>query len=183
MFREILSKIGSCLNNRSVPYMIIGGQAVLIYGEPRLTRDIDITLGVGINNLNKITGIISELGLKPIPADIESFVKQTMVLPAIDEASGIRVDFIFSLTPYEEQAIRRSRKISILGQDVSFASPEDVIIHKIFAGRPRDIEDARTIILKNPEMDLGYIRKWLSEFDAASDKKDFVRSLEELLKS
>ena len=41
MFREILSKIGLCLHNHSLPYMIIGGQAVLIYGEPRLTRDID----------------------------------------------------------------------------------------------------------------------------------------------
>ena len=58
-----------------------------------------------------------------------------MVLPAIEEASGIRIDFIFSFTPYEEQAIKRSRKIAILGQDVSFASPEDVIIHKVFAGR------------------------------------------------
>lgn len=183
MFREILSKIGLCLHNHSLPYMIIGGQAVLIYGEPRLTRDIDLTLGVSIDNLGTIAGIVAELGLKPIPENMESFVRQTMVLPAIDETSGIRVDFIFSFTPYEEQAIRRSRKISILGQDVSFASPEDVIIHKIFAGRPRDIEDIRSIILKNPEIDTVYIRKWLSEFDASSDKKGFLKIFEDLTKS
>lgn len=175
MFREILSKIGLCLHNHALPYMIIGGQAVLIYGEPRLTRDID--------NLGTIAGIIAELGLKPIPDDVESFVKQTMVLPAIEEASGIRIDFIFSFTPYEEQAIKRSRKIAILGQDVSFASPEDVIIHKVFAGRPRDIEDARSIILKNPETDTAYIRKWLSEFDASSDNNGFLKIFEDLMKS
>ncbi|MEK7789778.1 MAG: nucleotidyl transferase AbiEii/AbiGii toxin family protein [Planctomycetota bacterium] len=183
MFREILSKIGLCLHNHALPYMIIGGQAVLIYGEPRLTRDIDITLGVNIDNLGTIAGIIAELGLKPIPDDVESFVKQTMVLPAIEEASGIRIDFIFSFTPYEEQAIKRSRKIAILGQDVSFASPEDVIIHKVFAGRPRDIEDARSIILKNPEIDTAYIRKWLSEFDASSDNNGFLKIFEDLMKS
>ena len=47
--------------------MIIGGQAVLIYGEPRLTRDIDITLGVNIDNLGTIAGIVAELGLNQFP--------------------------------------------------------------------------------------------------------------------
>jgi len=47
VFKELITKIGDALNSKSIPYMIIGGQAVLIYGEPRLTRDIDITLGIG----------------------------------------------------------------------------------------------------------------------------------------
>ncbi len=67
MFREILSKIGLCLQRHNLPYMIIGGQAVLLYGEPRLTKDIDITLGVNTDQLDVVTGIVSELGLKPIP--------------------------------------------------------------------------------------------------------------------
>ncbi|OGW29642.1 MAG: hypothetical protein A2X59_12845 [Nitrospirae bacterium GWC2_42_7] len=105
-----------------------------------------------------------------------------MVLPAINLATGIRVDFIFSFTPYETNAIQRSKKISILGQDVCFASPEDVIIHKVFAGRPRDIEDARIIILKNAELDYSYIRHWLEEFDLSSDeKRDLLKTFEDLL--
>jgi len=52
-----------------------------------------------------------------------------MVLPTLDETTGIRVDFIFSFTPYESQAIRRAKKVQILGQDISFASAEDLIIH------------------------------------------------------
>jgi hypothetical protein len=48
MFEETLIKIANFLNHLSIPYMIIGGQAVLLYGEPRLTRDIDITLGIDI---------------------------------------------------------------------------------------------------------------------------------------
>ena len=100
MFEELLSKIGVCLNRHNLPYMIIGGQAVLLYGEPRLTRDIDITLGVNIDRLNKLLAAVKELSLKPIPKDKDSFVKQTMVLPTIEEATGIRVDFIFAFTPY-----------------------------------------------------------------------------------
>jgi len=44
MFEKLLSKIGAGLANHGLPYMIIGGQAVLLYGEPRLTKDIDIDL-------------------------------------------------------------------------------------------------------------------------------------------
>ena len=182
MFEEILSRISVSLTRHNLPYMIIGGQAVLLYGEPRLTRDIDITLGVNADYIDELLVVIRELSLKPIPEDIESFVRQTMVLPAFDETTGIRVDFIFSFTPYEIEAIKRARRIKILEQEVCFASPEDVIIHKIFAGRPRDIEDVRTIILKNPGIDIQYIKSWLREFDASSDKKDFLKTFEEILK-
>lgn len=182
MFEELLSKIDERLKRHSLPYMIIGGQAVLLYGEPRLTRDIDITLGVNINRLKEILAVVQELSLKPLPDNIESFVKQTMVLPALDETTGIRVDFIFSFTPYETEAIKRARKIIILGQEVCFASPEDVIIHKIFAGRPRDLEDIRTILLRNPGIDRKYIKNWLKEFDNASDSKNFQKTFEEILR-
>lgn len=181
MFEEILSKIGASLNNHKLPYMIIGGQAVLLYGEPRLTRDIDITLGVNVDRLKDLLDVISELSLKPIPENTESFVHRTMVLPAVDEATSIRVDFIFSFTTYETKAIKRARKIKILGEKVCFATPEDVIIHKIFAGRPRDIDDVTSIILKNPGIDIQDIRSWLKKFDQSSDKKTFLKTFEEIL--
>jgi hypothetical protein len=182
MFEKLLSKIGSCLDKHNLPYMIIGGQAVLLYGEPRLTRDIDITLGVNNDSLDRLLGAVQELFLKPLPEDIEAFVKQTMVLPTLDEATGIRVDFIFSDTPYETNAIQRARKITTLEQKVNFASPEDLIIHKIFAGRPRDLEDVRTVLLKNPNIDTAYIRNWLKEFDESSDKKEFLKNFEEIVR-
>jgi len=181
MFEEILTRIARSLERHGLPYMVIGGQAVLLYGEPRLTRDIDITLGVNIDHISSLLAAIQEIPLEPIPDDIRSFIGQTMVLPALDETTGIRVDFIFSFTPYETEAIRRARKVIMLDQDVCFASPEDVIIHKIFAGRPRDMEDARIILLKNPDIDVEYTRKWLREFDASSDEGNFLAAFESML--
>jgi len=182
MFEKILSSIDASLKKCDIPYMIIGGQAVLLYGEPRLTRDIDITLGVSVDHLDELLAVVQELTLKPLPKDLRSFVRQTMVLPALDETTGIRVDFIFSFTPYETEAIKRAKKIKIMDREVNFASPEDLIIHKIFAGRPRDIEDVRTVLLKNPDIDVQYIRKWLKEFDLFSEKKEFLKIFEEVKK-
>src|SRR5208337_3173869 len=180
---EILSRIGATLARCRIPYMIIGDQAVLFYGEPRLTRDIDITLGANVDSLNTVLEVIKDLSLKPIPGDTEAFVQKIMVLPAVDENTGIRVDFIFSFTPYETGAIKRSRKVEILGQEIAFASPEDVIIHKIFAGRPRDLEDVKSILIRNHDLDTKYIRGWLVEFDAADEEtNNYLKSFDDLVR-
>lgn len=63
MFTELLERLAHVLDEARLPYMIIGGQAVLFYGEPRLTRDIDITLGVDIDRQPDVTAAAAKLGL------------------------------------------------------------------------------------------------------------------------
>ncbi|MGB9613273.1 MAG: nucleotidyl transferase AbiEii/AbiGii toxin family protein [Candidatus Margulisiibacteriota bacterium] len=182
MFEKLIKKIAAALKAKNIPYMIIGGQAVLLYGEPRLTRDIDITLGVGTEYLSQIIKITNKLNLHPLPTDPQKFVKKTWVLPCEDKKTSLRVDFIFSFTPYERQAIERSRKVKIENQKVAFASVEDVIIHKIFAGRPRDLEDIVSILRKNPKVNSIYIQKWLKEFDKVSPEKSMLKTFKDCLK-
>ncbi len=165
MFERLLKKIALQLKGASIPYMVIGGQAVLLYGEPRLTRDIDITLGMGVDGLDRIKKIIPIIGLKSLVEKEKEFVERNMVLPTLDKKSGIRVDFIFSFSPYERQAIGRARDIKLGRSLVRFASLEDVVIHKMIAGRARDLDDIKSILLKNPKYDLVYIKKWLKQFD------------------
>ncbi len=165
MFQQLLAKIANALDRLRIGYMVIGGQAVLLYGEPRLTKDIDITLGVGVEGLTQITDLVHGLSLKVLVDNPEAFVHKTMVLPVIEDATGIRVDFIFSHSPYEQQAITRTRAVRFGATAVNFASLEDVVIHKIIAGRGRDIDDVKAILLKNPDYDTDYITRWLKEFD------------------
>jgi hypothetical protein len=165
VFERLLKKIAIQLKKGAIPYMVIGGQAVLLYGEPRLTRDIDITLGMGVNGLDKIKKIIKAIGLKILVEKEKGFVERNMVLPTIDKKSGIRVDFIFSFSSYARQAIERGKDIKLGRTLVKFASLEDVVIHKVIAGRARDLEDVKSILLKNLKYDLVYIEKWLEEFD------------------
>jgi hypothetical protein len=162
--------------------MIIGGQAVLLYGEPRLTKDIDITLGIGIDGLVRIENISRALSLKSLVDDTEKFVKETMVYPVLHETSGIRVDFIFSFSPYERQAIERAKDIKMGKSVVRFAALEDVLVHKVFAGRARDMEDIESILLKNPDYDEHYILKWLEEFDRSLDES-FVNKFRKLVQN
>ena len=153
-----------------IPYMIIGGQATLLYGEPRLTLDIDLTLGVGPERLSDVLRGIQNEGWQVLVEDTESFVRDTLVLPCLDTESNIRIDCIFSFSPYESEAIARAVEIDIDGTMVKYASPEDLVIHKIVAGRPRDLEDVRGVLLKRENIDEVYITNWLSRFDESLEE-------------
>ncbi len=181
MFEALLEQIAQGLDSRRIPYMLIGGQAVLLYGEPRLTRDVDVTLGVGPEKLPEILEWVRVTGWRILVESPAQFVAETLVLPCLEENSGIRVDLIFSLSPYERQAIQRSRQVTVGKTTVRFAAVDDLVIHKVVAGRARDLEDVRSVLLKNPELDAEYVRKWLREFDPNSEKNLLAR-FEELWK-
>ena len=165
MFAPLIKKIAWALDLAKIPYMIIGGQAVLLYGTPRFTRDVDITLGVDTDTLPTIKKVCKKLGLKILPKNAKNFVDDTRVLPAEDIKSNIRIDFIFSFSIYEGQAIKNAKKVFINNYAVHFASPEDIIIHKLIAARAIDIEDVKNLLTKNRGLDIAYIRKWLNEFE------------------
>jgi hypothetical protein len=170
VFEALLAKLAGELDRARIPYMVIGGQAVQLYGEPRMTRDIDVTLGLDGEGLDRVLDVCSRCGLSPVPTKPADFVRETMVLPALNERTGIRVDFVFSATEYERQAIGRSQSVELEGAKVSFAAAEDVVIHKLVAGRPRDLEDVRGIMAKTSGLDRVYVERWLRAFDRILDR-------------
>lgn len=182
-FARLIVRIAEELGKQDLSFMLIGGQAVLLHGRPRLTEDIDITLGADPSRLGDVLGVCAAMNLQPLPEDVESFVKQTFVLPTHHDETGIRVDFIFSTTPYEQQAIKRAAAVDLAGVIVPFASAEDLIIHKLFAGRARDLEDAATVVRrKGRDLDWGYLEKWLRQFAELPDRGDLLGRLADLRK-
>lgn len=165
MFRSLIKRIALALDERAIPYMIFGGQAVLLYGEPRLTEDIDITVGADPRNPNAVLDVIKALRFEVLVDDAAAFLRQTFVLPVLDTESGVRIDFVFALSVYEQHALQRTTLVELDGVPVRFIALEDLIVVKTIAGRPRDLEDIARILLKHPEYDRAYVEKWLSAHD------------------
>lgn len=183
MIAALIKRIAQHLDTNEIPYMVIGGQAVLLYGTPRLTRDIDITLGIDTDQFAAIDELCRDLDLRVLTNDPEQFAVQTKVLPAEDAATRIRVDFIFSFTPYVRQALGRTNEVIMEGYPVKFASREDLVIHKMIAARAIDLEDVRHILAKSKQrIDLAYINRWLSEFSSLPEHERIREDFERLVR-
>jgi hypothetical protein len=182
MFQTLLAKLARALDGAGIPYMVIGGQAVLLHGEPRLTRDIDVTLGVDSSAFARVLALGASIGLNPSVRDVEHFVGKTNVLPLSSDSAAIRVDLIFSFTPYEAQAIERASSHSVLDTPVRFATAEDLVVHKLVAGRPRDVEDVRGILARQKHLDEIYLKRWLPTFRDVVGR-DLVREFESIKSS
>lgn len=178
---SLLAALARGLSDARFPFMLIGGQAVLVHGHARLTEDIDVTLGAGPERVPELLDACRQIGLTPLPADPPAFAAETFVLPARDPGTGMRVDFIFSETAYERQAIARAQPITVAGAAVPVATAEDLILHKLFAARPRDLEDAAGVVRRlGDTLDWGYLERWAAEFAAIPGREGMPASVQEL---
>jgi hypothetical protein len=181
---DALISVASWLDRENLPYMVIGGFAVTIWGEPRFTRDLDITVLVPPDQVEPtIDRVCSEF--VSLVADPVKFVSETRVLPIM--AGSVPVDLVFAALPYEEAAIRRARAVRLKNATVQICSPEDLILHKIVSPRPRDHDDIEGVFrYRHSELDYGYLDPRVEELaDALADASmlDWYRGLRERWKS
>jgi len=180
----LLASLTSELDRRGIRFMLIGGQAVLLHGEARFTADVDITLDAGPAALSDLRAACDTLHLTPVVPDsesLETFVRRTFVLPARHAATGMRVDFIFSTTPYETEAVARAQRVPVGGALVPFATAEDLVIHKLFAGRARDVEDVEGVVRRRgATLDWAYLERWAAEFAQVPGREGMPAALARL---
>lgn len=165
MLINLLLKVVKELDKNKIPYIIIGGQAVNLHGIVRATQDIDITLGIDTGKMEELLKVILKLNLSFLKENPEEFAKKFWVMPVFDKKSKIKIDFAFSFSPFEKNAIKRAIKIKIKNQIVKFCSIEDLIVFKVIAGRAIDLFDVRNIILRNSKFDRKYVLKWVKLFE------------------
>jgi hypothetical protein len=176
-FSQLIARLAQALADRELPFMLIGGQAVLLHGEPRLTQDIDVTIGASPARLEDALAACNAAGLAPLPDDVASFVRDTFVLPAADGETGIRVDLIFSNTPSDPArgpcgTERCAGSVRFgLGRDPAQAL-------RWTATRPGG--RSRRVARKGRELDWVYIRGWATEFTSVPGRERVLQQAAEL---
>jgi hypothetical protein len=162
------------LNDEGIQSIVIGGLAVAAWGEPRLTRDIDLKILLGRDEADRLLETLSTdyQSLRPDPG--ETLRKQGLLF--IQDSAGIRLDILLADTPYDVSAIRRGRDVEIQpGFVIHLCSPEDLIIYKLISTRLRDHEDVKSVVLRQGDLlDDDYVLDWLRQFEKALDDSTLV---------
>ena len=160
------------------PFCIIGGVAALHWGEPRVTRDVDVTLLTGFGNEEPfIKKLLSQY--TPRISDAHAFALRNRVL-LLQSGGGIGIDVALGGLPFEESAIARARSVPVTENiSLRLCSPEDLIVFKAFAARDIDWRDIQGIIARQSSsaLDWKYIERQLTPLAEAKEQPELLEKL------
>ena len=171
VLERAVGSLARFLDEQEVPYMLIGGIANLVWGEPRSTLDVDASVLVEESAWPKLIKALQR-HFRVIPKHPLAFLQETHVLP-VETDDGVRIDIIWARLSYEHKAIARATMEDVAGHRVRVCRPEDLIIHKIISERPKDSEDVRAIIRhQGPRLDRRYLSHTVRALSKALDQPD-----------
>jgi hypothetical protein len=161
-------------------FCFIGGLAVQRWGNPRFTADIDLTVITGFGGEEAYLDALL-MQLQPRRADARSFALTHRVLLA-RTAGGVDVDIALGGLPFEERTVQRATRWKLEGgHELLTCSAEDLIVHKVFAGRDRDWDDVRGIIARrNDALDWNVVREELPPLLELKESAESMQRLEAL---
>lgn len=162
------------------PWYLFGAQAVIAFGVPRLSADVDVTLLLPENAKESFVAAMNGEGFDLRVRDPD-FVSRTRVFPFIHLSTAMPVDIVLAASGLEDEFLRRARPVEIEGVSVPTIDCEDLIITKILAGRPKDLEDARNLWrIHGPKMNVSRIHEILRLLEEALAQSDLLPAFEKI---
>lgn len=171
---EALAALAAALPGLCDGWYLFGAQAVQVWGLPRLSVDVDVTVRLGSGDALSLVDGLRGAGFDLRVPDAEDFVRRTRVLPFVHRPTRVPVDVVLAGPGPEEEFLSRARLVRIADADVPVISPEDLVVTKILAGRPKDLEDVRGILRCQERLDEARIRDLLSLLEEALGQSDLL---------
>lgn len=156
---------------------LIGGIAVQRWSQPRVTRDVDLTLLTGFGN--EAPFIESLLGFyRPRVENAAEFALRSRVL-LLSSPEGIDINISLGGLPFEDLVVQRATSFTFAPDlELRTCSAEDLIVMKLFASRAIDIRDAEGIAVRHEKtLDWRYIEEQLTPLAEAKEEPEILRQL------
>jgi predicted nucleotidyltransferase len=165
-FARALRSVAAFLNELPSHAMLIGGLAVIAHGYIRTTDDIDATVsGEGVS-VGQLVVLAAGHDLRPRIQDAVAFAQRTQVLLLMHEPTGVRLDLSLAWLPFEHEALTRMTLVRLGDVELRVCSPEDLIVYKLVAARPKDLDDVYQVALRHRnQIDRTRIAGTLRDFD------------------
>jgi hypothetical protein len=163
-----------------VPSIVVGGIAVAVWGDPRVTRDVDLKVLLSRAEAERLLHLLGSDYASLLPDPRQALRQQAMVF--VQDALGTRLDLLLADTPYDVTAVQRGVDKEVQPDfTLRVCSPEDLVIYKLISLRPRDREDAQSVIRRQgPSLDDDYVLSWLQQFERALDDSTLAREYRRL---
>jgi hypothetical protein len=148
---ELLESIVACFRRERILYALIGAWALSVWGISRATNDVDFLVLADEEELSHLSDRVIHAGFE---LD-ETWLKWNPLLRGIRlrfQFHGTTVDLLRPRDAHDQQVFQRKRKRRMDGRTYWVVSPEDFIIQKLKVGRPRDFEDALSVLERSRKL-------------------------------
>jgi hypothetical protein len=181
---DLLADLGTGLNELDVPWYLFGARAAILYGLARLTADVDVTVRLPRHlSTEAFTQQLESRGFLCRVME-PGFIERTSVVPFVHTASALPLDVVLAGPGLEDQFFERVIVRTIDGVRVPVASAEDLVVMKVLAGRPKDLEDIVAITAAQRDaIDVAYIRATLGAIEQAIGQSDLLPVFERTIAS
>ena len=161
--RNTLSALGEILDALSIRWTLIGALAANRYRTtPRLTHDVDVLLADAGEGLDSLEAALRGSGWSVRRADAAG-----ELLRLTHPEHGV-ADLLMAGTDYQQSAIKRASVETMdEHQSVRVLTPEDVIVHKLIAGRLQDLADIEAVLEAGIDLDVEYVERWAQFWDVS----------------
>ncbi len=159
------------LQRAGIPHMVTGAVAAIIYGEPRLTNDIDVVLDLRADDAPRLVGAFTAAEYYVPPVEVVREELGRLVdghFNIIHHESSLRADCypIGRTDALARWGMERRRTVSVGGEDLTIAPAEYVILNKLkyyaISGSDRHLVDIRAMLrLSGSGLDVAAIEDWV----------------------
>ncbi len=152
-----------------------GGLAVIIWGRPRITQDVDMLLELTPDTVDAFLQAASDLGFSYDTEEAALLPAGGFIRLMRDDAASFPLDILVADTPLHQSALARVKRFELAGEQIPVISAEDLILMKLVAFRPKDTFDLETVIdAMSPKLDLPYLQMWADRLGLRARLETFL---------
>ena len=151
-----LRRLAAFLSEWGRPAALIGGMAVVVRVRPRFTDDIDAIVDVQKGALDDFLRLARRHGYAWLEGD--RGMMEEGLIPLVDSASGAHVDLLVADNSFFMGVLGRAEVMEVSGAQIPVATVEDLILLKLDANRPQDLDDAIALLDAQENVDEPYLR-------------------------
>ena len=168
----LLGEAVTAFSSHSLPYCLIGAVALGAYGRPRATQDLDLLILADRTGSDTYLNPLLKRGFAVSSEwqDANPMAGDVVLRLHHPSAPHFPLDLVFATSELHHTTLKRRQPQSLGGIHVSVSSPEDLILLKFAASRPRDFDDAMTVVANpNAQLDLDYLWPWAERLGLQSE--------------